>query len=287
MRSKFLLKIILPLFCLSTHVNLQAQVCSGSLGDAVVNVDFGSGSNPGSPLSPSITTYTFTTTSCPDDGSYTVVSSTSGCFANSWHNVPEDHTPNDINGYMMLVNASFTPGVFYLDTVRNLCANTTYEFACVDNECSIAYFMQPLTPYIPKLVFNIETITGTILGSYSTGDINSNGTPTWIQHGLFFKTPANTNSVVIRLSNTAPGGCGNDIALDDITFRPCGPAVSLSGNNNQASFDFCEGNATAVNLSVNIGSGYTIPSLQWQESIDSGSTWTDIAGANACNVHCQ
>ena len=93
MRSKFLLKIILLLFCLSTHVNQQAQVCSGSLGDAVVNVDFGSGSNPGTPLSPSITTYTFTTTSCPDDGSYTVVSSTSGCFANSWHNVPEVTRP--------------------------------------------------------------------------------------------------------------------------------------------------------------------------------------------------
>jgi hypothetical protein len=83
-------------------------------------------------------------------------------------------------------------------------------------------------PILPKLVFNIETTTGTVLGTYSTGNIASPGTPTWKQYGLFFTTPLNTNTVIIRITNTAPGGCGNDLALDDITFRPCGPTVTAA-----------------------------------------------------------
>lgn len=26
--------------------------------------------------------------------------------------------------------------------------------------------------------------------------------------------------------NKGPGGIGNDLALDDITFRPCGPTIT-------------------------------------------------------------
>ncbi|MEO6719775.1 MAG: gliding motility-associated C-terminal domain-containing protein [Ferruginibacter sp.] len=280
MKLRLFFRITIGLFCLGIQAPIAAQVCTGSLGDAVVNVDFGSGNNPGAALSTSITTYNFTSSSCPNDGSYTVVNNTSGCFGGSWHNMPEDHTPNDVNGYMMLVNASFNPGDFYLDTVRNLCANTTYEFAAWIANVLLPTACSP-NPIMPKLVFNIETITGTVLGTYSTGDIGSSASPTWTQYGLFFKTPANTNSVVIRLTNTAPGGCGNDIALDDITFRPCGPAVFLTGNSNQSDFDFCTGNKMPVSMVVTIGAGYTAPTLQWQESTDNGSTWTDIAGAVA------
>ena len=279
MRPGIFFRIAIVFICLCTQTHIKAQVCTGSLGDVVVNVDFGSGPNPGSPLSGAGTTYNFTSTSCPDDGSYTVVNSTSGCFGGTWHFVTEDHTPNDVDGYMMLVNASYTPGDFYVDTVRNLCANTTYEFAAWITNVLLPTACSP-NPIFPKLVFNIETVTGTILGTYSTGDIGGSSSPTWTQYGLFFKTPANTNAVVIRLTNTAPGGCGNDLALDDITFRPCGPAVSLSGNNNQSIFDFCKGSASPVNLSVNIGSGYTTPFFQWQKSTDNGITWVDIVGAN-------
>jgi len=93
MRPIIFLKTAIVLFCL--HIQAaKAQVCNGSLGDPVVNVNFGSGSNPGSSLQSATTTYSFTFTNCPNDGSYTVVNSTAGCFGNSWHTVPEDHTPN-------------------------------------------------------------------------------------------------------------------------------------------------------------------------------------------------
>ena len=262
---------------------VQAQICSGSLGDAVVNVTFGSGGAVGNPLPAATTTYTFFSSDCPSDGSYTIVSSTNACFGNSWHSLPEDHTPGDANGYMMLVNASFNPGDFYVDTVRGLCASTTYEFG--------AWVVNVLLPgscssngIDPKLVFNIETTTGQILGTYSTGDITESSSPQWKQYGLFFTTPANTSNVVIRITNSAPGGCGNDLALDDITFRPCGPTVNATVNINQTTIDFCKTNqvATAA-LSAIIGIGYIAPLVQWQQSLDNGSIWTDIAGATTNN----
>jgi len=278
--SHFFFRIAILFVCVLWHLGTIAQVCTGSLGDPVVNVTFGTGSNPGNPLQAASTTYSFTGTSCPSDGSYTVVNSTSGCFGNSWYNIPEDHTTNDNNGYMMLVNASFNPGDFYVDTVKDLCSNTKYEFA--------AWIVNVLpqtqcggNPIAPKLVFNIETITGVVLGTYSTGDIVSPGTPEWKQYGLFFTTPINTSSVVIRLTNTAPGGCGNDLALDDITFRPCGPAVTSASGTNQTNINMCIGSVANVLLSATVGSGYIAPSLQWQLSIDNGISWTDITGATS------
>ena len=278
--SRLFFRIPIIFVCLLCHLAAGAQVCTGSLGDPVVNVTFGTGSNPGSPLQAASTSYSFTTTTCPSDGSYTVVNSTSGCFGNSWYNISEDHTPNDNNGYMMLVNASFNPGDFYVDTVRDLCSNTKYEFAAwimnvqYPTQCSG-------NPITPKLVFNIETTTGVVLGTYSTGNIVSPGTPEWKQYGLFFTTPINTSSVVIRLTNTAPGGCGNDLALDDITFRPCGPTVTSASSTNETNIDMCIGSVINVPLTATVGSGYIAPSLQWQVSGNNGINWTDITGATS------
>lgn len=278
--NRLVFRIAIVFVCMLCHLAAGSQVCTGSLGDPVVNVTFGSGSNLGNPLEAASTTYTFTSTTCPADGSYTVVNSTPGCFGNAWYNIAADHTPNDNNGYMMLVNASFNPGDFYVDTVKSLCSNTKYEFAAwiMNVQFPTQCGGNPITP---KLVFNIETITGVVLGTYSTGNIVSSGTPEWKQYGLFFTTPINTASVVIRLTNTSPGGCGNDLALDDITFRPCGPTVTSASSTNQTNIDMCIGSTTNVPLSSTVGSGYNAPSLQWQLSRDSGISWIDIAGATS------
>ncbi|MEO7767090.1 MAG: hypothetical protein ABIS01_06670, partial [Ferruginibacter sp.] len=281
MNPLFFSKKSIVFICLLCQLTSKAQVCTGSLGDPVVNVSFGTGTNPGSSLVAATTSYFFTSSICPPDGGYTVVNSTSGCFSNSWHTLIEDHTPGDANGYMMLVNASFTPSDFYVDTVKNLCANTTYELAAWILNVLIPGACSP-NPILPKLIFNIETVTGTVLGTYSTGDIPSSSSPTWKQYGLFFTTPVNTNTVVIRLTNTAPGGCGNDLALDDITFRPCGPSViAVVGNNNKNIFDVCKGSIPNIGIVGQIGSGYIAPASQWQQSTDNGVTWSDIAGATA------
>lgn len=282
MKIRVYITIFFTFFLLSV-TKIKAQVCTGSLGDAVVNISFGAGTALPPALPASTTTYNYVTTDCPNDGSYTLISSTSNCFSSSWHTLTEDHTPGDVNGFMMLVNASLTPSDFYVDTIKSLCANTTYEFTAWVVNVLKTSSCQP-NPSRPKLIFTIETTTGTVLGTYSTGDIIETSSPVWNQYGLFFTTPPATPNVVVRIRNNAPGGCGNDLALDDIAFKPCGPKVTTAViNTSITNVDMCIGSSSNTILSSVVSSGYTNPSLQWQLSIDNGVTWNDIPGATAGN----
>ena len=255
----------------------SAQLCQGSLGDPVVNITFGSGANPGQALN-GLTNYNFVSGDCPNDGNYTIANSTSNCFGFTWHSLAEDHTPGDTNGYMMVVNASFNPGDFFVKTVDGLCPNTTYEFA--------SWILNVLKPSScagagikPNITFNIETTTGTILQSYKTGDIPSSSFPEWKQYGFFFSTTSTISSVVLRMTNNAPGGCGNDLLLDDITFRACGPLVTANIVGAPDSVDVCEGNNSIYTFNANVSAGYTDPVYQWQISTNNGASWTNIPGA--------
>ncbi len=257
-----------------------AQTCSGSLGDPVVNVSFGIGSGfttlP-TAASGASTTYNNVSDNCPNDGNYAVTNTTSGCFSNSWFTLTEDHTFGDVNGRMAIFNASYTVGEFYRQTVSGLCGNTTYEFASW-----IANILRPTAcssaGIDPNLTFRIESLTGTLLGTYSTGNIAESSALTWKQYGFVFTTPSNQTQVILKIINNAPGGCGNDLALDDITFRPCGPTISVTANVPS----ICEGGT--VNLNGSISPGYINPQFQWQQSSDNGSTWSDIVGATSLNT---
>lgn len=258
---------------------IRAQLCNGSLGDPVVHIDFGKLGGVGSGLKAATTTYSYVTSDCPNDGFYTVNNSTTNCFNNTWHSLPEDHTPNDVGGFFMLVNASFVPGDFYVDTINGLCTNTTYEFA--------AWVANVLKPggfcgngIDPDLTFSIETKSGTVLAKQNSGNISESSVVLWQQYGVFFKTPLDVTDVVVRITNNAPGGCGNDIALDDITFRPCGPMVNaLLSSNGKDTAVLCEGDRSSLILTANYSGGYSSPSFQWQESMDKGVSWKNIPGA--------
>jgi hypothetical protein len=112
------MKTIILLLLVLTSITGQGQLCTGSLGDPVINITFGSGSNPGPQLRAASTNYIYVASDCPNDGQYTLTSSTSNCFGSTWYSAGEDHTPGDVNGYVMLVNASYNPGDFYIDTIK-------------------------------------------------------------------------------------------------------------------------------------------------------------------------
>ncbi len=256
----------------------KAQFCNGSLGDPLVNITFGSGTNPGAPLQAATTAYNFVSFDCPGDGSYTVRTNTNNCFGSTWHNVLSDHT-GDLNGFFMLVNSSYQPSDFYVDTIKNLCGGTTYEFA--------AWIINVIKPTScggntikPNITFSIEKIDGTIIQNYNTGDLPDNSSPTWKQYGFFFTTPTNTSNVVVRMRNNGLGGCGNDVGLDDITFKPCGPKLTASilGSNAADTF-LCEGNAANFNFSCSVSAGFNNPAFQWQKAFNGGA-FIDIAGEN-------
>ena len=266
---------------LMMHV-VNAQLCQGSLGDPIVNITFGHGSNPGAPLAAATTSYQYVSSDCPGDGFYTVRTGTSGCFDNSWHNLSTDHT-GDGSGYFMLINASYQPSAFYLDTVRGLCGNTTYEFAAWIANVLLPSSCNP-GAIQPNLTFSIEKTDGTLLQTYNSGSILTTPSPTWKQYGFFFSTPVSVSDVVIRIFNNSQGGCGNDLALDDITFRSCGPQLTpaIIGSTS-ALVSLCEGNAGSYTFTCAVSGGFNNPSFQWQERVTAGN-WTDIPGENTTSL---
>lgn len=279
MMHKFYCSLFLVLLLFT---NANAQLCQGSLGDPIINITFGSGSNPG-PSLPAVTGYQYITADCPSDGYYTVRNNTNACFGDTWHTLLRDHTGNS-NGYFMLVNASYQPSEFYLDTVKGLCSNTTYEFAAwiinvlKSSACNNAGIL-------PNLTFKIEKTDGTLLKSYNTGNITSSASPIWNQYGFFFTTPIGISDVVLRITNNSQGGCGNDLALDDITFKPCGPLLTPSFSDVQSTTkNLCDGDNKQVVLNCNVSAGYNNPSYQWQQSLDNGGSWSDMVGETSTTL---
>ncbi|OCX54688.1 hypothetical protein BEL04_10715 [Mucilaginibacter sp. PPCGB 2223] len=277
MKFYLLLIVFMGVFC--THC--CAQLCSGSLGDPVINHTFGSGTNTIGPGLKDTTSYTYIADPCPNDGFYTIAHSIGNCFNNAWHTLSQDHT-GDPNGYMMIVNASPSPGVFFTYPIHGLCNSTTYEFGAwivnliKPNQCNG-------NPKLPNIAFTIETATGVQLASYSTGDIPATATPQWNQYSLDFKTPPGVTDIVLKMSNanTVPGTCGNDLAIDDITFRPCGPIINanFSSTNSNVPSNLCIGYTGSFNIGATVdASTYTTPAYQWQ--FNGGSGWADIPGAN-------
>lgn len=270
------------IFLVFAGFQVHGQLCNGSLGDPIVNVTFGSDATKNGPLKAGVTNLTYTNSSCPNDGEYTITNMSFGCFSNSWLLMVGDHT-GDTGGRFMLVNASIDPSEFYRDTVSGLCANTNYQLSTwvanvlKSTACGGAGVK-------PNLTFRVETTTGTLIQKFDSGDIPTENQKTWKQFGTYFTTPQGISSVVLRIINNSPGGCGNDLALDDITFRPCGPIIVATVDNVVTPLvNICENNQSSYLLSTSYPTSYSNPVVQWQLSLDTGKTWKDIPGQQSLN----
>lgn len=269
--SKF--KILVPfLFSLFFLSEIKAQVCTGTLGDPIAGAgtDFGAGvSAVGGPLPSSVTSYNFVAGN-PNDGQYTIVKSTNGLNP-GWHQTITNHTSNDPNGYMMVVNADYNKGIFYQTTVNGLCPNTTYEFA--------AWIINILiNPGIrPNIKFTIEN-DGVPIATFATGDIVEGSATDWKKYGTTFITPLNLGTITLKMTNENPGGGGNDLALDDITFRACGPIINTAVANDptSATTNICAGKTLDIPLDANIVGGNGNLAYQWQINTITG--WQNING---------
>ncbi len=262
-------KIYCSLLFIMTASMAYSQ-CTESLGTPIINETFGSGTSQfGPPLPAGTTSMQYIENACPEDGYYSIVNYTTGCFG-EWHTLT-DHT-GDKNGYFMLIDASFQPSDFFVQTVNGLCDGTTYKFAAW-----IINMFQISGGINPNITFTIEKTDGTILSTYNSGDIDVIIPATWQQYGFYFQTPAGVSTVVLRMHNNALGGQGNDLGLDDITFTPAGPktAIGINGISGNNATILCN-NKTI--LSSTVGSCYLKNSYQWQISTD-GTNYNNIPGA--------
>lgn len=187
-----------------------------------------------------------------------------------------DHTTG--SGRMMVVNADVHRNVIYRDRVNVPCGNLRYSlFAFVSNISNSTYetFCQDAFGQMnyPKLVFTVRNAAnGNIITNLTTPDITS---PNWTQFGMKFIMPSGITQIEIEISNAAPGGCGNDLAIDDIQFGLCDPTPTVVANPRAGcvggitTFDATLSDPTVIAGTLN---------YRWERSNDN-INWTAIGGA--------
>ncbi len=281
--------LILWTIALLGALNATAQTCTGSLGAPVINETFGAGTSfgVGPQLPNGATNLIYIADRCGgEDDTYTLLNTMgSGCKGGTWQVLSHDHT-GDPYGYMMIINAAIDPSLFFTEKVdgSKLCPNTTYQFAAwimnilVDLPVTQGYSQ-------PNITFSIETASGTVLKTYNTGNIPAGRDPVWKQYGTFFTTPSDGSDIVVKMINNGSGGNGNDLAMDDITFSPCGQIIRTGFNNIDDNSD--KNACVNDNLSYNLvadETGYTNPTIQWQENKNDGKGWIDVPGATTLSL---
>src|SRR5690242_1297760 len=174
---------------------------------------------------------------------------------------------NATGGYMLVVNAAFSTGEAFRQTISGLCPNTNYEFsAWVRNICGYCGIdadskstNQP--GVLPNLTFAVNDID-----YYTSGDIPWDGN--WKKRGFMYKTGPNETSFTISIRNNAAGGGGNDWVLDDIKLVTCYPNLIMNPSDTASA---CAG--WPITLSDTVKSYFNnYTHYRWETSSD-GINW--------------
>jgi hypothetical protein len=187
--------------------------------EPILLVTFGSGSDQYSKATPA--DFDFTTNlkqqfaPVTNDGQFSFVNSVHDDFSGAWHTGALDHTESDKGGYMFLVNSDYQPHLFFNGTINNLRIGLRYEFSVY-----LANLMA-VPGILPNVLFEVRSLTSgnNLLAQLTSGDVPSTSEMTWAKYGLSFT--ASSESVNLLMISNAPGGYGNDLAIDDITLRVC------------------------------------------------------------------
>ncbi|MGL4582401.1 MAG: hypothetical protein ACRCVU_05415, partial [Flavobacterium sp.] len=182
------------------------------------------------------------------DGYYSVVGSTTD-FAYWSTPATFDHTSNDGTGRMLAINASYDKGIFFRRKFTNLVPGKSYKFS--------AWLMSLSNDAIkPNATFQvIDPVSGTVLNTVSSGDITTHHV--WNEYAMDF-VPTSTELDLVLLNN-APGGNGNDIALDDIRFEMNPPQNLVVSRN-------CSAGTVSITSPVGAVYEYSLDNINWQAS---------------------
>ena len=274
--NKCAVALVLLLLVLIAPIVCRAQCSEG----AIICETFGSG--PSGPLAQGVTNFKYVSKSCPDDGEYSIMDNVAGsCHGEAWHAVPEDHTLNDVRGNMFVVNASYQPSEFYSQKVVGLCPGVVYEFslwALNLNRILQAGACDEYSLRNPIIAMRIELPDGTLISEVVQPAVSRLATPVWTPLSMQFSIPTSGNDIVVKLINKGLGGCGNDLVIDDISFRPVHPILNIEFPGSSVSeMTVCAD--TPLKLAVGAAPGYVNPIYLWQQSQDNVN-WTPVPNAN-------
>jgi gliding motility-associated-like protein len=191
-----------------------------------------------------------------------------------------DHTPDDVDGgsgYFYYGDAGDELNMFFAQKISGLCDDIQYELSAWFSNTNRADFGS-IEPNI-KLIVGFTDSNDNPIGSVfenNTGTITSTE-PRWKRGSLVFTVPSGTANIYFMLQNNISGRIGNDLGIDDIEVRPCGPEIDITDqltNNliNGESVCITDTNDRTISLSANIPNNFV---MQWEESTTPG-IWTDI-----------
>ncbi len=254
------------------------ETCNGVLGAPAIAIDFGSGNNPGPPLPAGTTTYNYNSSCAIFSGEYTRTNSTVSC-RNDWIGLTEDHTPGDINGYMLMIDADNNRGEVYRTTVNGLTNTFQYEFSVWVANIAPGY------PN-PRIHFELWSTSNQFIDKSGSYSITFDSQNPWQRISFMFPLPAGATSLQVVLVDENGNPDGNDFVVDDISFAPCYPPIVASFTANPTvtakSYTCDNGTVNLYSWWPTPSSPYNNPGFQWQKSTDN-STWVNISGATTMN----
>ncbi|MBI5856392.1 MAG: T9SS type A sorting domain-containing protein [Sphingobacteriales bacterium] len=214
-----------------------------------------------------------------------IIGDHTGAASQTAGNTAADTVANPDAGYMLVINAAYRIDSAFQQTISGLCPSTYYEVSCwMRNICSkcgcdsngvgntgggyIPTAAGDSSGVRPNLTFEIDGID-----YYTTGDMLYTGQ--WIKKGFTFLTGSSQTSFTLKFFNNAPGGGGNDWALDDISVSTCSPSMLYGPTQNPT---VCDSNILTLTDTVrSFFDNYVY--YKWQRSTDGGGNWTDVTSA--------
>ncbi len=251
---------------------------------------------PGPPLAAGLTGFTYSDQLCPPPGSYCLARRTKvgSCFNNEWIDVRRDDDYDMEYGNMMIVNSNATlvRRIVYADTVATpLCPGTTYRltFATINLD-----HVQEACPNATDLnVFHMSIMdrAGNVIKEASTPPIDY-GPPTEPQKGyrlsrysMDFVAPPGVTKIQLKIEQEPTySRCGDDFAFDRVIIQSVGPDATIYFPGLPSTIfmqSFCYEANASLTIDASVGSYYGDTRYQWQQSLDSGRSWTDIPGATS------
>ncbi len=148
------------------------------------------------------------------NGEYTITSNLTESHGGWWFPTSDDHTPDDTNGRMMVLDVADRPQEIYRATVGGLTPGQTYCFSGW-----LANANRNGNGRLPNVSFNILEGSERIAGSGS-GDLPNAQSLVWRETSFTFVAPA--EEVVVSAYDNVGERSGADFVMDDLTITTNG-----------------------------------------------------------------
>ncbi len=138
-----------------------------------------------------------------------------------WYNDIADHTPDDVNGGMLMANCKTKGELIYEYTATGLCKNMYMTFSAWFANAAIESSTTPINTRFRILDQHNQEIVAARL------DVNNiKAADGWKQGSTSFFSGEN-EILTVQIINNGSAGLGNDILIDDIQFKSCVPLLSI------------------------------------------------------------